>query len=154
MFGCQSVWVGTRFVASKEAAATMEHKLAICNATYDDTFTSEVYSGRPLRMIKNVYAENWSTERKDKMRELLDKGVIPYKYDFDEKKGKLKNEKIKPMLKKLSDFVPHLSGQVAGSITKILSAKEIIDEMINEAIDVIKKGNMIIVPYNNNRSKL
>merc|ERR1712154_462023 len=90
MSGCQAVWVGTRFVASTEAAASDAHKLAIVKAGYDDTMRSEVYSGRPLRMVKNPYVIDWSTRRKDEMKKLLEQGIIPYKSDFDEKKRKIK----------------------------------------------------------------
>ena len=42
--GCQGVWIGTRFVASKEAGATDAHKQAIVNAKYGDTTRTLVYS--------------------------------------------------------------------------------------------------------------
>merc|ERR1712154_297753 len=147
MSGCQAVWVGTRFVAATEAAATNAHKKAIVNAGYEDIMTSEVYSGRPLRMIKNKYAVDWATRRKDEMKRLLSEGIIPYKYDFDVQKGKLKNEELKKMLTSMDDFVPHLSGSVAGSIEEILPAKEIVDRMMKEAIEVMRRGNNTIVPY-------
>ena len=117
----------------------------------NNTMKSEVYSGRPLRMIKNPYIVNWDTERKEEMKELLDNGTIPFKVDFDINKGIVKNDKIKELGFKFSDFAPHLSGQVAGSIDNIPTAKHIIDDMMNEAMQVIRNGNMAIVPY---RSKL
>jgi len=149
MSGCDGVWVGTRFVASTEAAATDAHKKDIVNATYEDTMKSEVYSGRPLRMIKNPYAVDWATRRKDEMKQLLESGVIPFKHDFDLQKGRLKNKSLRGIIKSLNDVTPHLSGQVAGSIDQVLSAKEIVDGMMAEAIQYIKRGNKCIV-----RSKL
>lgn len=151
MAGCQAVWVGTRFVASTEAAASDAHKKSIVAANYEDTMTSEVYSGRPLRMIKNKYVLDWATRRKEEMKRLLEEGTIPFKRDFDEKKGKLKNQELAKMLTKMDDFMPHLSGQVCGSIDEVLPAKQIVDEMMAEAIAVMKKGNNLIVSA---RSKL
>jgi len=145
MAGCQAVWVGTRFVAATEAAATEAHKKDIVNAGYEDTVTSEVYSGRPLRMIKNKYVMDWATRRKEEMERLLEDGVIPYKHDFDEKKGTLKNKELLKILTKMEDFVPHLSGAVCGAIDAVLPAKQIVDEMMSEAIEVMRRGNSLIV---------
>ena len=149
MSGCDGVWVGTRFVASTEAAATNAHKQAIVDAKYEDTMKSEVYSGRPLRMIKNPYAMDWATRRKDEMKELLESGVIPFKHDFDVQKGVLKNQSLKSRFKSFGDYAPHLSGQVAGAIDQVLPAKTIVDNMMAEAIEYIQRGSKTIV-----RSKL
>ena len=152
MAGCQAVWVGTRFVAATEAAATDAHKRAIVNANYEDTMTSEVYSGRPLRMIKNKYVVDWATRRKEEMAKLLEEGTIPYKHDFDVKKGTLRNKALLgKVVTKMEDFAPHLSGQVCGSIDQVLPAKQIVDEMMAEAIQVMQRGNGLIVKA---RSKL
>ena len=145
--GCQAVWVGTRFVAATEAAATDAHKKAICEASYEDTMRSEVFSGRPLRLIKNQYVVDWATKRKDEMKELLDKGIVPYSVDFDTKKGTLKNKSLK--FNSFNEFMPHLSGQVAGSINQVLPAKVIVDSMMKEAIEYLQTGSSYIV-----RSKL
>merc|ERR1712039_1023769 len=48
--GCSGVWVGTRFVASEEAAAGPFHKKLISKADYTDTVRTFIYSGRPLRV--------------------------------------------------------------------------------------------------------
>eukprot|EP01084_Bolivina_argentea_P085117 153848_1 len=45
-YGCEAVWVGTRFVCSEEGGASIMHKEAILNATWDDTFRTEIYTGR------------------------------------------------------------------------------------------------------------
>eukprot|EP00484_Ammonia_sp_Unknown_P012113 CAMPEP_0197074230 /NCGR_PEP_ID=MMETSP1384-20130603/211007_1 /TAXON_ID=29189 /ORGANISM="Ammonia sp." /LENGTH=371 /DNA_ID=CAMNT_0042513071 /DNA_START=8 /DNA_END=1123 /DNA_ORIENTATION=+ len=153
MAGCDAVWVGTRFVASTEAAASDAHKRAIVNASYEDTMRSEVYSGRPLRMIKNRYVVDWATRRKDEMQRLLESGVIPFKNDYDEKKGVVKNKEVMKRFTSVDDVMPYLSGQVAGGIDEILPAKVIVDQMMKEAIEYIRRGNQFIVPYNK-RSKL
>eukprot|EP01083_Nonionella_stella_P068682 182553_1 len=146
MAGCQAVWVGTRFVASDEAGASVAHKKAIVNAAFEDTMTSLVYSGRPLRLIKTPYVMDWETRRKDEMKQLLEKGIVPSKYDFDEKKGVL-NEKVLTVVNDLSELAPLLSGQVAGAIDDVLPAKVIVDQMMKEAIEMIRKGNTTIVTY-------
>ena len=58
-FAAEAVWVGTRFVASVEAGAPKAHKEAIVSASYGDDIRTLIYTGRPLRVRKTPYVENW-----------------------------------------------------------------------------------------------
>lgn len=58
-WGAQAVWVGTRFVASVEAGAPKAHKEAVVKAGIDDTATTLIYTGRPLRVIRSPYVDDW-----------------------------------------------------------------------------------------------
>ncbi|SPN97244.1 related to FMN-dependent 2-nitropropane dioxygenase [Cephalotrichum gorgonifer] len=124
MQGAVGVWVGTRFVACKEAGCSDEHKQAVVTCGMDDTQTTLVVSGRPLRMRTNAYIQKWHSQP-EKIRELCDKGVVPMEHDMDEGND--------------VDF-PHLMGQVAGMITEVKSAKEIVDEMVGEAVGMLRLG--------------
>jgi NAD(P)H-dependent flavin oxidoreductase YrpB (nitropropane dioxygenase family) len=59
MWGAQGVWVGTRFVACVEAGATKIHKDMILSAGYEDAVTTLVYTGRPLRVRRTPYIDDW-----------------------------------------------------------------------------------------------
>ena len=59
MWGAQAVWVGTRFVACVEASAPKIHKELIVTAGHDDTTTTLIYTGRPLRVRKTPYIMDW-----------------------------------------------------------------------------------------------
>lgn len=59
MWGAQAVWVGTRFVASVEAGAPKAHKDTIVKAGYEDAVRTLIYTGRPLRVYKTPYVEDW-----------------------------------------------------------------------------------------------
>jgi NAD(P)H-dependent flavin oxidoreductase YrpB (nitropropane dioxygenase family) len=59
MWGAQGVWVGTRFVASKEAGAPPAHKQAVLTAGYEDVIRTIIYTGRPLRVRRTPYIEDW-----------------------------------------------------------------------------------------------
>ncbi|KAK3359915.1 oxidoreductase 2-nitropropane dioxygenase family [Lasiosphaeria hispida] len=124
MQGAAGVWVGTRFVASAEAACSEEHKKAVVSCGFDGTERTLVLSGRPLRMKTNDYIRAWHAKQ-DKIQELTGKGIVPLEYDLDE------GNEIDP---------PHLMGQVAGAIQKIQPAGEIVDEMVVEAVDMLKLG--------------
>jgi NAD(P)H-dependent flavin oxidoreductase YrpB (nitropropane dioxygenase family) len=59
MWGAQGVWVGTRFVACVEASAPKLHKDMVLSAGYEDAITTLIYTGRPLRVRRTPYVEEW-----------------------------------------------------------------------------------------------
>jgi len=154
-FGAQAVWVGTRFVCAKEAGAPKSHQQAIIESTYDETIRTLIFTGRPLRVLKNPYIMNWETDRREEMQDLLDKGVLPIQQDLDaieklEESNKSEDEKNSSLHGKLAgldiDDVerPYLMGEVAAAIKDVKPAKEIIDEMIKEAIQQLRLGSTFI----------
>jgi enoyl-[acyl-carrier protein] reductase II len=57
--GAQGVWMGTRFIASQEAHAGQLYKDAIVAAADEDTIRTRCYSGKPMRVLKNAYVDDW-----------------------------------------------------------------------------------------------
>lgn len=55
--GAVDVWflckVGTRFIASHESHGSPAHKEAVVNGKSEDTVRTIIYSGRPMRVLKN-----------------------------------------------------------------------------------------------------
>ena len=133
-YGAEGIWVGTRFVCSTESGATTAHKQAIVDASNHDTIRTEIYTGRPLRVIKEDYIINWERNRKDEMRKLLKNGILPHEWD------KENNAKTTP------EFNRHLTGQCCGNIHDIKPAKQIMDDMMRECIATLR--------YNTSRIQL
>jgi NAD(P)H-dependent flavin oxidoreductase YrpB (nitropropane dioxygenase family) len=138
--GASGVWVGTRFVACKEAGASKRHKAAVLATGPHDTMRSLIYTGRPLRICKNEYALEWENKRSEEMKALLAAGKLPIKADFEAKMER--GEEITPDIQ--IKVTPQLMGQVAGVIDDIKSAKEIVDQMMSQAITVIRGQNQLI----------
>jgi NAD(P)H-dependent flavin oxidoreductase YrpB (nitropropane dioxygenase family) len=128
MQGAQGVWVGTRFVASTEAGCSQMHKENVVSATFTDTDRTLVVSGRPLRVRLNDYVKDWHA-RPEEIKKLTDAGVVPLAKDMDDGKDV---------------DIPFLMGQVAGVIGDIKPAGQIIDEMVREAVDMLKLGQTFI----------
>lgn len=133
MWGAEAVWVGTRFVASEEAAAPAKHKELILSAGYEDAITTLIYTGRPLRVRRSPYIENWNVNRQDEIKELTSQGIIPFDAEL-KKNPKLFNER------------GWLMGRVSSLIHDVLPAKVIVDNMVTEAAAIIKRGNTYITP--------
>jgi NAD(P)H-dependent flavin oxidoreductase YrpB (nitropropane dioxygenase family) len=125
MQGAEAVWVGTRFVASTEAGCSELHKEGVVTAQFEDTLRTLVVSGRPLRVKMNKYLQGWESRPED-IRRLTESGVIPMMKDMEDEKDV---------------DLPFLMGQVAGVIKEIKPAQEIIDEMVTDAVKMLKLGN-------------
>lgn len=129
MQGAVGVWVGTRFVASTEAGCSKMHKEAVVSARFEDTLRTLVISGRPLRVRMNDYIKSWEDRPEDIRRLTQEEGVVPFQKDMDDG----------------NDVdMPYLMGQVAGVISEIKPAKEIVEEMVRDAIQMLQKGQEYI----------
>lgn len=86
-YGAAAVWVGTRFVCASEAGAPPRHQRAILDAGFHDTVRTVIFTGRPMRVLKNPYIMNWEESRQQEIQELIASGVIPYTVDVDDKES-------------------------------------------------------------------
>lgn len=127
--GAAGVWVGTRFVASEESGASRLHKEAVVGARYGETRRTLVVSGRPLRMLPNEYVKEWESRPAD-VAALTVKGVVPMMHD-------LENDKDIDM--------PFLMGDVSAIVKEIKPAGEIVKEMVQQAVDVMRQNNSYVV---------
>ncbi|KAF7308379.1 NMO domain-containing protein [Mycena chlorophos] len=128
MWGAEAVWVGTRFVASTEAAAPAKHKELIKSAGYEDAVTTLIYSGRPLRVRRTPYVEDWNVNRAAEIKDLTSRGVIPHEHELEKHPEKSMER-------------AWLMGRVSALIHDVLPAKDIVENMVNDAAVVLKKGN-------------
>ena len=128
-YGAVGVWVGTRFVASEEAGCSQMHKESVVSAAFEDTLRTLVVSGRPLRVRMNDYIKSWEIDRPGEVKQLCDSGVVPLQKDMDDEKDV---------------DIPFLMGQVAGVIDKIQPAKEILEEMVAECVEVLRSQQSYI----------
>ncbi|KAF2266327.1 2-nitropropane dioxygenase [Lojkania enalia] len=128
MQGAQGVWVGTRFVASTEAGCSQMHKENVVSADFADTLRTLVVSGRPLRVKMNDYIKDWES-KPEEIKKLTEAGVVPLMKDIDDGKDV---------------DIPFLMGQVSGVIKDIKPAKEIVDDMVKEAVEMLRLGQSYI----------
>lgn len=140
--GADGVWVGTRFVASVEGGANQGHKDAVVKASVHDTHRCEAFSGRPLRIIKTPYSNEWTGSRVLEMQELLNKGVLPNNADNAAFRKLETDDEKKAFLSKVGGELPspskiHLCGQVAGVIEEVLPAQQIVEDMVRGAVEAL-----------------
>ncbi|CCX06177.1 2-nitropropane dioxygenase [Pyronema domesticum] len=139
MMGASAVWVGTRFILADEAGAPKAHQEAVRTAGFDDTIRTIIFTGRPLRVRKNAYIENWETARRDDIQKLTAKGVIPVEHDIErlDELDQLDDETM-------DNARPFLMGKVAAVVNDKKPAKAIVDEMVAEAVEMLKLGGTFL----------
>jgi hypothetical protein len=72
----------------------------------------------------NEYIRGWEAQP-EKIKALTEKGVVPIQKDFDDG---------------VDVDIPFLMGQVAGVIKDIKPAGQIVQEMVDEAVDMLRTG--------------
>ncbi|KAI1498368.1 2-nitropropane dioxygenase [Biscogniauxia marginata] len=140
MLGVQAVWVGTRFVAARESGASEHAKRAVLEAGFDSVVRSVVWTGRPLRALKNLYIADWEQNRQAEIRELTGKGIVPLEHELDKlhEQGKLTDE-----IMDQAELLP--MGIVAGLVNKPdQTAKEIVDEIVSEASTILSSAGQFV----------
>jgi NAD(P)H-dependent flavin oxidoreductase YrpB (nitropropane dioxygenase family) len=137
MLGASGVWVGTRFILADEAGAPKAHQEAVRTSGFDDNIRTIIFTGRPLRVRSNPYIKNWEENRAEEIKELTGKGIIPVEHDFEKLGDDIDDET-------LDNARPFLMGKVAAVVNEKKPAKQIVDEMVNEAVACFKKGGQLI----------
>jgi nitronate monooxygenase len=124
--GCVGVWVGTRFLATEEAGSLEANKERIVQAADEDTVVSRVYSGKTLRAIRNRFHELWDSS-----------GLEPLPFPTQ---AFLSSALVASFIEAgRADYVGVFAGQISGLIKEIKPAKEVLEEMVEEAADILSR---------------
>jgi len=159
--GCSGVWVGTRFIASDEAGAGPIHKKRVVEADYGDTLRSTIFTGRPMRVFKTPYILDWEDNRKKEMLQMQDMGIPAFVTDIQnaEMEGgasiglfhqaecltlEEKKQGVKLTSRERHQRGVFLTGQCAGAIDDIKSAKDIVEEMVKQAAEQIQATSTLL----------
>lgn len=138
MLGATAVWIGTRFVLSEEAGAPKAHQEAVRTSGFDDNIRTIIFTGRPLRVRKNPYIENWEENRQAEIKDLTSRGTIPVEHDLEKMGDDIDDDTM-------DNARPFLMGKAAAVVNERKSAKVIIDEMVDEAVQYMGIGSSMIV---------
>ena len=122
----------------QEAGAPKAHKEAVQTSGFDDNVRTIIFTGRPLRVRRNPYIDNWENNRQADIKELTEKGVIPVEHDIEKMGDDIDDDTM-------DNARPFLMGKVAAVVNEKQSAKQIIDEMVSGAVEWIGNMNTAIV---------
>ena len=129
--GAQGVWLGTRFIASKEAHAGALYKDAVVAARDVDTVRTRSYSGKPMRVKDNAWVKDWESRPTD-IQAFPMQAIVSMQANAMGGIGG-QTEGLD------SDRSCFAMGQSAGGVTSIASCQEIVDSIIAEAVEAIAR---------------
>ncbi|WP_339831978.1 nitronate monooxygenase family protein [uncultured Parvibaculum sp.] len=130
-FGAQGVWMGTRFIASKEAHAGDMYRQVIVDAKDTDTIVTRCYSGKTMRVFNNPYVQDWESRPGD-IQPFPQQAILSTKANV---MGGIGGQ-IEGLERDRSCFA---MGQGAGGIHEVLSAAEIVEKTMAEAEEVLAR---------------
>ncbi len=145
--GADGVWVGTRLVATDEAAVNSEHKRRILAATGTDTVYSHIFGPNdpdfnPMRLLKNGVVKEWNHRLSEVPKDNTNSAVIGSTMMGGEEMILRKFNVLLPTPDTKGDWeeMPFLAGQSVGLVNDILPAQQVVERMMNEAIALLSKG--------------
>lgn len=123
-FGCVGVWVGTRFLATVEGGAMDLCKARIVEATDEDTRVSKLYTGKTSRANYTRFHELWDSSGLE---------ALPFPFQV-----MLASVLLGSFVKgNKTDYIGGFAGQVSGLIHSIVPARQVVQDMVAEAVDIL-----------------
>lgn len=124
MLGAQGVQIGTRFLVAQECIVHENYKKMVLKAKDIDSVVTSRSSGHPVRVLRNAMTREYlKLEKEGKSLEEMEKLTLgslrKAVFDGDTAGGSF------------------MAGQIAGLISKEQTAKEIIEEIVAETVQVM-----------------
>jgi nitronate monooxygenase len=136
--GTIGVWVGTAFVATKEASieAVADGHLApweaelwkknMTESTEDGTVISRTTTGMTLRQLRSKFQEEWESKGGPLLPAPMQNVLVA---DIQES---IRQAKLK-------EYTMTVAGQITGMIHEIRSAEEVVNDMVEGATHILEK---------------
>lgn len=138
--GAAGVSVGTRFIASTEAAVSQEYKNAIVTSHMNDIVLTEKISGTPCTIINTPFAKKIGYKQNWLERTLSNNSRTKKLFKMWVQLSGMK--KLEQSVKPGNYQTLWCAGQSVELINDIVSCKEIIERMKNETLEAYKKLNI------------
>jgi len=124
--GAIGVWVGTAFLVAEESPLDPLFKRRILEASEEDTRVTRIYSGKTMRNIVNPLIEEWERA-----------GVPTLPFPFQ---GAIIREvTLAAQRAGRKELLMNPAGQIAGMVRRIRPAREILEEMVAQAAEVLAR---------------
>ena len=119
--GAVGVWMGTRFIATREAHAHVNYKDKIVAIDEEGTVVSRASSGKPCRLIRNNFTRSWDGRESE---------IEPFPVQF-ERVGKPSSVQAREQ----GDIENGSAacGQSAGLIRDVRAAGDVVKALVSEA---------------------
>jgi NAD(P)H-dependent flavin oxidoreductase YrpB (nitropropane dioxygenase family) len=124
--GAEGVWVGTAFIATEEADEYDFNKQKLIDANDEGTRVTRVYTGKTMRGIQNELIKRWDEAGLQALPMPLQTFLMA-----ELTAGVIAEKK--------TDYISGPGGQVAGMISGIRSARDVLEDIVAGAIAVLNE---------------
>ncbi len=125
--GAAGVWTGTLWLASRESDIDMIVKEKLLHATAEDTVHSRAISGMTMRTLKCPWTDEWA--KPDAPPTL----PAPYQMLLSSDYIQVANDHRR------EDLMTEAAGQGVGFVTSMKPARQIVFDLVEEALDAIEQ---------------
>jgi len=129
--GAEGVWCGSVWLTTEEAETPPVVREKFLAATSSDTVRSRSMTGKPARMIRTAWTDEW--ERPDSPEPL---GMPLQTALVAEPQMRINRAAAHPGAK-ARDLATYFVGQVVGSLDRVRPARSVVLDMVEEFIDTI-----------------
>ncbi len=126
MLGAQGIQMGTRFLTAEECRISDTYKQMVIDATDSDTIVTGRTFGRGVRSLKSPLSQQ--------LLEMEKQGA-----SFEDVEALTMGALRKAVCQEDREHGDFMAGQIAGLVHKRQSAKEIIEEIVSQAENMMKK---------------
>jgi NAD(P)H-dependent flavin oxidoreductase YrpB (nitropropane dioxygenase family) len=124
--GCIGVWVGTRFLATNEGGALEINKQKIVESSDEGTRVSRAYTGKTLRASFSRFHDIWDASKLKPLpfptQVLLSSALLASFIEANK-----------------NAYVGGLAGQVSALINEIKPARQVLEQMVEETVDILTR---------------
>lgn len=124
--GAQGVWVGTRFIGTREASVGPNYKQSIVDAGYDQTIRSLLFDGLYVRQLKNRFTDVWEGHEDE---------ILPY----PAQRLAVASVRFAAAEADLKEHQPLPAGQGSSMIRDVLPASEVLQRLVRETVAVLRQ---------------
>ena len=143
--GADAVWVGTRFLGSREAYAHQEYKRRLVHASVDDTVRTCLFGPEwpdaPMRVLSNRVVREWSGRDNQTPRLSEPSPIIGSTELLGQQYPMPKFSAVLPTPDTTGDLEEMClpAGESVGLVKEIKSAEQIVEDMMNEASSLLRE---------------
>ena len=145
--GADGAWLGTRFVATREAAVADEYKARMIAATTGDTALTHVFGRHhpefnPIRVLRNRVVGEWSERIGEIPADTTDREPVGRMEMMGQETPLHPHTNLVPMPGATGDFeeLPLLAGQGVGLVRDLPGAGEVVARLVRETREALARA--------------
>ena len=131
--GAEGVWCGSVWLTTEEAETDPNVKEKFLTATSKDTVRSRSLTGKPARMLRTVWTDEWEREDAPETLPMPLQSALVAEAQVRIRRGAGKKGSG------ANQLANYFVGQVVGQMDRVRPARQVVLDMVDEYIDVVQK---------------